>query len=271
MDENGEGVNSTNDQQPQTTPDKKTEKTALVDTSDHPALSGKSTPNTDKNNGESCTKLLLRVFCFPITLPLFFIKVFYFAFIGGLGSVLPFLSIYFKQMGLSPQQIGLISGLRPIIGFLSGPLWGAIADKYNIRRIMLLFSILSWVGVYVALAFVPPPEKLDECPTDLHPHRDVIRIKHQVRGMHTVQVTNGTEDLTDQEYSILKESIGWMYEAASLEKVFIIILVLILLGEFFQSPTTALSDAGTIQTLGIENLDYYGSQRAWGPVGWAVR
>lgn len=228
--------------------------------------------STSSNN--CCAGLAIacwRVFCFPVTLPLLFIKIFYFTFIGGLGSILPFLSIYFKQMGLSPEQIGIISGLRPLVGFLSGPLWGALADRYKIRRIMLLLSILAWVAVYVALAFVPSPDRLDSCPANMHPHRKVYHLRSNNDADHVIQNGNTTTNVTDEEYEILKESIGWMYEEKTLNKVFFIVLVLILLGEFFQSPTTSLSDAGTIQELGIENLDYYGGQRAWGPIGWAVR
>lgn len=265
----------------------KTEKTALVGDGKTPQLplpektadsqqeQPAETSGDNNSNEEGCCTTAMsscyRVFCFPVTLPLFFIKIFYFSFIGGLGCVLPFLSIYFKQLGLSPQEIGIISGLRPIVGFLSGPLWGSIADRYNIRRVMLLFSVLAWVGVYVALAFVPPPEELDNCPKDMHPHRDIIKIHPSTNPTHEVKEANGTANITADEYEALKESIGWMYSSETVHKVFIIVLLLILLGEFFQSPTTALSDAGTIQALGKENLDYYGSQRAWGTVGWAVR
>jgi len=37
-------------------------------------------------------------------------KLLYFAFSGGLGCALPYVAVYLKQMGLSPQEIGLISG-----------------------------------------------------------------------------------------------------------------------------------------------------------------
>ena len=221
---------------------------------------------------QTCCAQIVKIFCYPMTVSLMFIKCFYFSFIGALGCVLPFLSIYYKQQGLTPQQIGLISGLRPVIGFTSGPLLGAISDRFKIRRVMLLISLLAWLGVFTGLAFVPTPDRKDECPEDVHPHRAVLDIhKDDEDIMYVVETADGSENVTKAEYNILRESIGWIYEDDDLNRIFVTILLLILLGEFFQSPTTALSDAGTIQELGMENLEYYGSQRAWGPVGWAVR
>ncbi|KAK3104426.1 hypothetical protein FSP39_001822 [Pinctada imbricata] len=45
-------------------------------------------------------------------------KLFYFSFYGAIGAIFPFMSLYFKQLGFSPNQIGLISGVRPLIGFV---------------------------------------------------------------------------------------------------------------------------------------------------------
>ena len=262
--EGSHGVNTLTAPPPPTTAKSSTKADGAANGAD--SNSATATAATD----ETCCQACFRIFCYPMTLPLLFIKLFHFTFIGALGCVLPFLSIYYKQQGLTPQQIGLISGLRPVIGFTSGPIWGALADRYNKRKIMLLISILSWLVVFVALSFVPSPARLDHCPEDIHPHRDVVHLRAPSDRTYTLTTRNGTENVTEEEYNILKESIDWIYVSGDVDKVFLTILLLILLGEFFQSPTTALGDAGTIQELGMENLDYYGSQRAWGPVGWAL-
>ncbi|XP_077866657.1 major facilitator superfamily domain-containing protein 6-like [Saccoglossus kowalevskii] len=90
-------------------------------------------------------------------------KLFYFFFFGGLGAVLPYLTIYYKQLGMDPLRLGLVGGIRPFIGFLSGPLWGAIADKYRIRKLMLMFSLCGWITMILVLGFVPPAKE-GECP-----------------------------------------------------------------------------------------------------------
>ena len=69
----------------------------------------------------------------------------------------------------------------------------------------------------------------------------------------------------------MREDLSWLYEPDGAYRVFIICLVIICGGELFQSPTTAMSDAATLQILGRDQLEKYGAQRAWGPLGWAAR
>jgi len=86
-------------------------------------------------------------------------------------------------------------------------------------------------------------------------------------------VWNWTEDsgmLPAGEQERLREHLEWLYEPNSAYRVFIICLLIICGGEVFQSPTTAMSDAATLQILGRDQLDKYGAQRAWGSVGWAA-
>ena len=203
------------------------------------------------------------------------IKAFYFFFIGALGSLAPFIAILMKQYGLSPQQIGVIFGLRPIIGFISGPLWGILADKFQMRRILLLLSLVFWISVFIALAFIPPPKRLDHCPEDLEPVSNNFLIGSRSAKTNKEQnsgLLNETSslNLTEDQLTSLRENYGWIYEPKSLNKVFMLFMLLILMGEFVQSPTTALSDAATLELLGPQNLDAYGYQRAWGSLGWAI-
>lgn len=72
------------------------------------------------------------------------------------------------------------------------------------------------------------------------------------------------------EQEQLREDLEWLYEPQSAYRVFIICLLIICGGELFQSPTTSMSDAATLQILGRNQLEKYGAQRAWGPVGWAA-
>ena len=80
-------------------------------------------------------------------------KVYYFFFWGAIGCVLPFLGIYFKQLGLSPLQCGLLIGIRPFIDTFGAIFYAHIAHKNRINRIALLISILAWVIVTLSLSF----------------------------------------------------------------------------------------------------------------------
>lgn len=87
------------------------------------------------------------------------IKVFYFTFIGALGVVIAYAVVFLKQIGLSAFQIGIISGVRPVLGFISAPIWGTIADRYNIRRILMLVSMGAWLAFFSGLYFVEAPAR----------------------------------------------------------------------------------------------------------------
>ena len=51
--------------------------------------------------------------------------------------------------------------------------------------------------------------------------------------------------------------------------MFVLFMMIIIVGEFFESPTYALSDASILKRLG-EDREYYGRIRMWGSLGWAV-
>ena len=54
-----------------------------------------------------------------------------------------------------------------------------------------------------------------------------------------------------------------------IEFMFVVFMMIIIVGEFFESPTYALSDASLLKRLG-EDREYYGRIRMWGSLGWAV-
>ena len=85
-------------------------------------------------------------------------KAFYFLFFAGFGASFPYMSLYFKQIGLNASSVGILAGIRPIIQFISGPFWAILADRFKARKAVLLFSILSWLVMTVAL-LIPTPHK----------------------------------------------------------------------------------------------------------------
>lgn len=83
-------------------------------------------------------------------------KAFYFIFFAGFGASFPYMSLYFKQIGLNASSVGILAGIRPIIQFISGPFWAILADRFKARKAVLLFSIFSWLVMTVAL-LIPTP------------------------------------------------------------------------------------------------------------------
>ncbi|CAG2118116.1 unnamed protein product, partial [Medioppia subpectinata] len=60
-----------------------------------------------------------------------------------------------------------------------------------------------------------------------------------------------------------------VYKLDDVKEVFFLLLLLILLGEFFSAPAITLADCATLNYLG-ENTDNYGKQRMYGSFGWGI-
>lgn len=94
--------------------------------------------------------------CVKINNDLLISKVFYFFFYAAYGSLYPLLPVYYKQLGMSPSQSGLLVGIRYFIEFCSAPFWGVVADRFKKGKIVLLFSLLCWVLFNLGIGFVKP-------------------------------------------------------------------------------------------------------------------
>ncbi len=84
-------------------------------------------------------------------------------FIGftGFTLVMPFLPLYFEQLGVSDVGeralwSGVSLGITPAITAIMAPFWGRLADIYG-RKIMVQRSLVSFVFVMSAMAFVTEP------------------------------------------------------------------------------------------------------------------
>ncbi|MEX1020821.1 MAG: major facilitator superfamily domain-containing protein 6 [Litorilinea sp.] len=79
-------------------------------------------------------------------------RLFYFAFFGAIGCLVPYLNVYFAQQGLTGTQIGWLGSVAPLIALVANPFWGAVADRRHIhRQILALCAIASG---FVSLFFL---------------------------------------------------------------------------------------------------------------------
>ena len=65
------------------------------------------------------------------------ISAYYFFYYGAIGCIIPYIPLYYQHIGLGGEQIGLLSGLGPIVLLAAGPLWGSIGDRFNLHRRLL--------------------------------------------------------------------------------------------------------------------------------------
>lgn len=55
----------------------------------------------------------------------------------------PYVNLYFRDIGLSGEQIGLISAITPVVGLLMQTVWGTLSDVLKGRRAVLMLTTLA--------------------------------------------------------------------------------------------------------------------------------
>lgn len=287
--------------------------------------------------------------CVKINNDLLISKVFYFFFYAAYGSLYPLLPVYYKQLGMSPSQSGLLVGIRYFIEFCSAPFWGVVADRFKKGKIVLLFSLLCWVLFNLGIGFVkpatlrcvpkipptarpanashlltlppanssfissatpPPPPRPRErrglllasgpAAGDTGPNvtepvtfpTAVDRTSARTLQPQTDDVTDLSKDLTltpstgtpaspgivtrEPATTIVtttrpfpSDQFALLYDQQEVEAIFLVILVVVIVGEFFSASSVTIVDTVTLQYLG-KHRDRYGLQRMWGSLGWGL-
>lgn len=69
------------------------------------------------------------------------LKSLYFIFGAAIGTFFPFINVYYRQIGLSGVQIGMIATIAPLSGAVSTILWGMFNDRFGkTRRVLALIT-----------------------------------------------------------------------------------------------------------------------------------
>jgi MFS transporter, PPP family, 3-phenylpropionic acid transporter len=71
------------------------------------------------------------------------IRALYFFFFAGAGIYFTFINVYYRSLGLSGFQIGIINTLAPMIGIFGSLLWGMLSDRFGKIRLLLMAAALG--------------------------------------------------------------------------------------------------------------------------------
>jgi PPP family 3-phenylpropionic acid transporter len=63
-------------------------------------------------------------------------------FYAGFASAWPYMVPYFQSLGFSGAQIGVLTGITPLIALVSTPLWTSLADATHRHRLVMSVNIL---------------------------------------------------------------------------------------------------------------------------------
>ncbi|XP_034480769.1 major facilitator superfamily domain-containing protein 6 isoform X2 [Drosophila innubila] len=101
-------------------------------------------------------------------------KAHYFLFNAGTAPVVPFMPQLALQLGYSSVVVGTMYMILPIIGLLTKPLFGYIADRYHRHRFLFLGGQLLTAVAFFMIMFVPAVEP----ETQFHCHAGVSNIRY---------------------------------------------------------------------------------------------
>src|SRR5512139_559301 len=72
---------------------------------------------------------------------------------AGFAFSWPFLVLFYQSIGFSGAQIGVLTGITPLVTILSTPLWTSLADASGRHRLVMSFTLLAAAVAVFAIPF----------------------------------------------------------------------------------------------------------------------
>ncbi|CAJ0579076.1 unnamed protein product, partial [Mesorhabditis spiculigera] len=275
-------------------------------------------------------------------------RLFYLFFFASFGSLFPLLGVYFKQLGMTATQAGILLGCRPFLEMASHPFWGSFASRFKKEKLLLIFSLGSLIVFTLAIGFVQPstqycvsimeseageavkPQENDTCISLLTNAGEVIpggavgflkkkiglgrrkrATKEKTRGRARSKITTTTTPEPTTPPKVVTENIDLstvekpetaivgispvyitreevcnydeeaygilvtpphstrVYKQPVVEQAFMMLLLLIIFGEFLSTPALSIADAATLNAC-KDHPKEFGKIRLFGSVGWGA-
>lgn len=195
-------------------------------------------------------------------------KGFYFFFFAAQGSLVPYLSLFLKQLELPASQVGIISGIKPYIAFFFIPIWCAVADRYQKSKVIFIMSMMAINVGLVAYAFAP----IDLCEENHIVSKKVRTIRSSNLSSYLEQLSMMAEESLDetpwpQSDGTAYQDTGQVHRKKNIN-VFLYLLFITIICTTISCPSLTIGDSATVQQLKKNNETHkYGKQRLWGSIG----
>ncbi|XP_026063584.1 major facilitator superfamily domain-containing protein 6-like [Carassius auratus] len=217
----------------------------------------------------------------------------------GSGCLLPFLTLYFRNLGLSAAMIGIIMASKHLLALLWRPFSSVLARQYDKRRAVIVGSLLSSAVVVLTLLLFPSTGSQAEsgqCNTS-QPNADPTTILERTmvpsQSNATVYSINQTSVSTEpsvevttlvssnwsarglktlkkpeQEEDPHSEFLGSLKIMDARHQMFFLVLIVMGLWELMATPLEWTADDGLYEYLDfVDATDHYNSVKVWKPLG----
>lgn len=71
------------------------------------------------------------------------IRILFLTYYASLGSLLPYLPVYYHSLGHHGSHIGILGAVNPFTTFIVAPLWGMLADRTNRHKDILKLTFVT--------------------------------------------------------------------------------------------------------------------------------
>lgn len=229
-------------------------------------------------------------------------KLFYFLSYAGYGALFAYLPLYLKQFGLQAVHAGLIVGVRNLVQMVASPFWGALADKYKRRKLIIIFSVSIWTAKSLFIMMIQPKEQKCSVVQGNKSFQSVIKFYDEAIEMENIPrlknshlpnnhlFIQNSSKLFQKSKSLILEATprsaiknesqvqksflsnlsphySRLTDRDELKRIFLIVFLLSVFGELLGSAGTySLVDSATVEYLG-EQADYFGQVRMFSHLG----
>lgn len=136
-------------------------------------------------------------------------SLFHFLYGAGNACAIPFLTLYFRQLGLTAPLVGIIIGLKHLITSLWAPLCSYLSKTHNKRKVFISGSLFCSVGTGLLLTLIPPVNKdiiYKYCNMSQHPTKQLTTTQVPDINMNHLSAMNGNSFADNKIWST--ESLG---------------------------------------------------------------
>ncbi|XP_077068030.1 major facilitator superfamily domain-containing protein 6-like [Siphateles boraxobius] len=225
--------------------------------------------------------------------------IFHFLHSCGSGCLLPFLTLYFRHLGLNAAMIGIIMASKHLLALVWRPFSSVLARQYDKRRTVIVGSLLSSALVVLTLLLFPSTgiqaesgrcnaSQPDADPTPLLATLEQITVSSQSNA--TVYSVNQTSLSTEQpvevntfvsqnwsarglrslkkEEGLHTEFLGSLKAMDAQHQMFFLVLIVMVLWECTAAPLEWTADDGLYEYLDfVDATDRYSGVKVWKQLG----
>src|SRR4249919_1384362 len=74
----------------------------------------------------------------------------YLVYFASIGTAFPYLPVFYRDLGLTLAEIGVLTAMQAAVQLLLAPVWGGLADRFPRSRLSLpLAAVVAVVGASI--------------------------------------------------------------------------------------------------------------------------